>query len=167
MALNVQVGDDLNYSISIEGEKVLVNGLPADWNIAPTGENNYHVLMGTRSFDICVSGICQEKKIYTIRVNNNSYTVKVGDELDILLQKMGMGRSGLSKMGDVKAPMPGLVLNILVQEGDVVEKGASLLVLEAMKMENVIKASGTGTVRSIKVKKRDTVDKNQLLIEMA
>jgi biotin carboxyl carrier protein len=62
--------------------------------------------------------------------------------------------------------MPGLVLNILVEAGQEVSKGDALLILEAMKMENVIKASGDGKVRSVKVKKGDAVDKGLLLVEM-
>ncbi|HNM32873.1 MAG TPA: biotin/lipoyl-binding protein, partial [Chitinophagales bacterium] len=65
-----------------------------------------------------------------------------------------------------KAPMPGLVLDILVEAGQAVNKGDNLIILEAMKMENIIKASGSGTVKSIHVQKKDAVEKNQLLIEM-
>jgi biotin carboxyl carrier protein len=62
--------------------------------------------------------------------------------------------------------MPGLVLKILAEPGQAVNKGDSLIILEAMKMENVIKATGPGTVKAICVNEKDTVDKNQLLIEM-
>jgi len=69
-------------------------------------------------------------------------------------------------MDNVKAPMPGLVLDILVEPGQSVQKGDNLLILEAMKMENIIKASGSGVVKNIPVHKKDAVEKNQLLIEM-
>jgi biotin carboxyl carrier protein len=62
--------------------------------------------------------------------------------------------------------MPGLVLNVLVQAGQEVAKGDALLILEAMKMENVIKASGDGKVKSVKVKQGEAVDKGLLLVEM-
>jgi biotin carboxyl carrier protein len=62
--------------------------------------------------------------------------------------------------------MPGLVISILVEEGQEVQKGDSLLILEAMKMENVIKAAGKGVVKSIKVQQKNAVEKNQILIEM-
>ncbi|MCL4155747.1 UNVERIFIED_CONTAM: hypothetical protein GTU68_052685 [Idotea baltica] len=61
--------------------------------------------------------------------------------------------------------MPGLVLNIRVSPGDEVAEGDTLLVLEAMKMENVIKAVGNGTVKEIKVGHGDKVDKGQILIQ--
>jgi biotin carboxyl carrier protein len=105
-------------------------------------------------------------KRFSIKVNNNIYDLNLQTELDILLDKMGMSSVSDEKMDNVKAPMPGLVLDILVEAGQTINKGDNLLVLEAMKMENIIKASGTGVVKNIKVNKKDAVEKNQLLIEM-
>jgi biotin carboxyl carrier protein len=157
----------MDFDIDIQGDNILVNGEPVSWDIQPVGKDSYHVLLGQRSFDIHLSDIDQKNKQYTITVNGRKYPVKVSDELDALLLKMGMGGKIADTMGDVKSPMPGLVINILVAEGDTFQKGDSLIVLEAMKMENVIKASGAGVVKSVKVKKRDAVEKNQLLIEVA
>jgi biotin carboxyl carrier protein len=61
--------------------------------------------------------------------------------------------------------MPGLIIDLRVKEGDQVKAGDPLLILEAMKMENIIKASGDSIVKSLKVKKGETVEKNQVLIE--
>ena len=102
----------------------------------------------------------------TISVNGKNYELKLSNELDQLLLKMGMGKSKDNKMDVVKAPMPGLVLHILVEIGQSIEKGDSLIILEAMKMENIIKATGSGIVKAIKVSTKDAVEKNQVLIEM-
>ena len=99
-------------------------------------------------------------------VNGKNYELKLSNELDQLLLKMGMGKSKDNKMDVVKAPMPGLVLHILVEIGQSIEKGDSLIILEAMKMENIIKATGSGIVKAIKVSTKDAVEKNQVLIEM-
>ena len=69
-------------------------------------------------------------------------------------------------MGEIHAPMPGLVLEINVSEGQEVEKGDPLLILEAMKMENVIKAPGNGIIKKIHVEKGNPVEKNELLVEL-
>jgi biotin carboxyl carrier protein len=66
---------------------------------------------------------------------------------------------------EIKAPMPGLIFDIKVKEGDEVKKGDAVLILEAMKMENILKSPGDGTVKSIKIKKGQSVEKNQVLIQ--
>ena len=66
---------------------------------------------------------------------------------------------------ELRAPMPGLLLNVLVSEGDTVKKGDVIFILEAMKMENALKAMQDGIVKEICVKKGQTVEKNQLLIK--
>ncbi|MNR65826.1 2-oxoglutarate carboxylase large subunit [compost metagenome] len=70
-------------------------------------------------------------------------------------------------MKEIKAPMPGLVLNVMVQEGQEVGKGDNLLVLEAMKMENIIKSPDSGIVKKILITKGDKVEKNEVLIQFS
>jgi biotin carboxyl carrier protein len=69
-----------------------------------------------------------------------------------------------ASVSEIKAPMPGLVLNIMVQEGDEVKKGDNLMILEAMKMENSIKSPIDGTVKNLKVATGDKLEKNQVMI---
>jgi biotin carboxyl carrier protein len=76
-----------------------------------------------------------------------------------------MSNASAQKVNDLKAPMPGLILQIAVNEGDIVKKGDTLLILEAMKMENVLKAQGDGIIKKIAVNKGDRVEKNHLLIK--
>jgi biotin carboxyl carrier protein len=97
-------------------------------------------------------------------VNGQLITVKTLDRMQILLQSMGLDTTSSRKLNEIKAPMPGLVVRITVEEGTEVKKGDSLLVLEAMKMENVIKAPGDAVVGKIKVNAGQAVEKNQLLI---
>jgi len=85
--------------------------------------------------------------------------------MDLLLSKMGLADLAAKKVNEVKAPMPGLVLKLIANQGDTVAKGDSLLVLEAMKMENVIKSPGEGIIKSIRVNAGDKVEKNAVLIE--
>jgi biotin carboxyl carrier protein len=78
---------------------------------------------------------------------------------------MGMSSATANKVNNIKAPMPGLIINLKVAEGDTVKAGDQLLILEAMKMENILKSPGDGVIKKIKVKKGDSVEKNQVLIE--
>ncbi len=78
---------------------------------------------------------------------------------------MGLKQTKGNILTEIKAPMPGLILDIPVKEGDSVEKGEVLIVLEAMKMENSIKSSQSGTIRKILVNTGQGVEKNQVMIQ--
>jgi biotin carboxyl carrier protein len=84
--------------------------------------------------------------------------------MDKLLKEMGIDTQAVRKVKDLKAPMPGLIREIKVKEGDVIQAGDAVLILEAMKMENVLKAPAPAVVKSIKVQSGDKVEKNTLLI---
>ena len=86
--------------------------------------------------------------------------------MDLLLEKMGMSAASLNKVANIKSPMPGLVLEVKVEVGDSVENGTPLLILEAMKMENIIKSTGDGIVKAINIKQGQAVEKNEVLLEM-
>jgi biotin carboxyl carrier protein len=90
--------------------------------------------------------------------------VKVKDRFDLLLQSMGMDALATKKVNELKAPMPGLVLDVRVKVGDVIKKGEPLVVLEAMKMENVLKSVADVTIKKIAIEKGNAVEKNQVLI---
>jgi biotin carboxyl carrier protein len=99
-----------------------------------------------------------------IRINGVRRAVRVLDERAKLLEKMGMSVSAGPASGDIKAPMPGKVLQVLVKPGDAVEEGQALLVLEAMKMENMIKALVAGTVSEVPIAEGEAVEKGALLV---
>jgi biotin carboxyl carrier protein len=131
------------------------------------GEHQFHVLKNDVSYKASIETADYANKSYTIKVNGTNYNVKIADVYDRLIQQMGISSGGATKSNNVQSPMPGLVLSILVSEGQTVAKGDNLLILEAMKMENVIKATGDGIVKSIKIQQGAVVEKRQLLIEMA
>ena len=79
---------------------------------------------------------------------------------------MGIKRTFEAVNTDIKAPMPGKVLSVVVTEGDEVKKGDAILILEAMKMENVLKAEGDCIIKKVLVNKEESVEKNQVLIEL-
>ena len=82
--------------------------------------------------------------------------------LDLALR--GKRASSGASQGSVRAPMPGRVVKVLVKEGDAVEKGAGLVVVEAMKMQNELCAAISGTVKSVKVNEGDSVERNAELV---
>ena len=104
-----------------------------------------------------------EKKV-TLQVNGKKVVTEITTELDLLLKKMGFENAGKVKTAEIKAPMPGLIHSVKVSEGDWVKKGDSILVLEAMKMENVIKSPTDGKVKKIHVREKMTVEKGTLMV---
>ncbi|QCW98696.1 acetyl-CoA carboxylase biotin carboxyl carrier protein subunit [Aggregatimonas sangjinii] len=128
--------------------------------------DRYHLLHDFQAFDVQVHRMNVLSKTATISVNGNRYDVKIDDVYDRMVEKMGLLAHTSQKVGNIKAPMPGLILDIMVQSGDAIEEGTPLLVLSAMKMENVLLAEGEGVIKSIEVEKGDAVDKGQLIIEM-
>lgn len=135
-------------------------------DIHKTSSQSFHVLQDSRSFttELVHSDFLQ--KSYRVKVNSTSYEIRISNELDLLIEDMGLNLAAAQVVNDIKAPMPGLILDVQVKEGQEVKEGDYLLVLEAMKMENTLTAPRDGIVKSVSVEKGQTVDKNQLLIEM-
>lgn len=130
-----------------------------------TGHHSFHVLKNNRSHTAEIIAADFVAKKYTIKVNNNTYEVSIADELDQLISRMGIVRGRHKVVNAIKAPMPGLILEINVQVGDAVQENDPLLILEAMKMENSFLSPREGKIKSIAVVKGQAVDKGQLLIE--
>ncbi len=105
-----------------------------------------------------------EEKSVTLLHQAKKYTFKITEPLDELLKSMGLENALTPKISEIKAPMPGLVLDILVQPGDLVKKGDKILILEAMKMENAIKSPVDAVISEIHIQKGTAVDKNQSLV---
>ncbi|MCG3167557.1 MAG: hypothetical protein POELPBGB_03350 [Bacteroidia bacterium] len=141
-----------------------VNGAGFAWDMIEVKKNMFHIISGTKSFTAEVVKADLVAKTFTILVNGNKYTVDVKDKFDALLHELGMDKLTATGVQEVKAPMPGMVLNINVAAGDEVKKGDALLVLEAMKMENIIKSPRDGKVKIVKAVKGSAVEKNQSLI---
>jgi len=155
---------DRNYKIEIDKDQILIDGEDFDFDLATLGDGKYHLISNNRSFTIELVSIDKEKKIIEIKVNNSVYEVSLKDKMDELLEKLGMNALQEVKNEDLKAPMPGLILQIAVEEGQQIGKGDKLLILEAMKMENVIKAASDGIILKIKVEIGDTVELGLVLI---
>ena len=101
-----------------------------------------------------------------LAIDGKHVQVQVDDEKSLLMKKYSVGQSRRTHAAHIKAPMPGKIVKVLVQQGDAVVAGQGVLILEAMKMENEIKSISAGTVKAVMVKDQDAVEKNALLIEI-
>lgn len=103
------------------------------------------------------------KKV-TLNANGKTFSIQIKDELDILISSMGMKLTEKKVSNNIVAPMPGLILDIKVTEGQKVGQGTEILILEAMKMENALKSLGDGQVKQILVTSGQSVEKGQILV---
>lgn len=132
---------------------------------AALGDRKFHILKDNKPYSAEIIATDFIARQYTIKVNNTTYQVAIADALDILIQSMGIERGSGKVINAIKAPMPGLILEISVKVGDAVKENDPLLILEAMKMENSFLSPRDGVIKSIAVEKGNAVEKGQLLIE--
>jgi biotin carboxyl carrier protein len=153
------------YTVEKINQQPYVDGKPIDWDLQWITDRHVHLIAAGRSIEAELIQFDPESKTIQIKFENKTVSLEVRDKFDLLLEKLGMNTSASNAVKDIKAPMPGLILDIKVKAGDVVKKGDVVLILEAMKMENSIKAPGDGIVKGIKVNLKDSVEKNQVLIQ--
>ncbi len=142
----------------------IISGNNFEIDIIEKDEKSFHIIKDNKSYNVNVLSVNYSDKKVKLKINENTYDVDITDELDALLNKMGIKNQKPQKSKDLKAPMPGLVTNILINIGDSIQKGDNLLVLEAMKMENNLKAEQDAIIKNIVAKKGNSVEKNQVLI---
>ena len=100
-----------------------------------------------------------------LKLNHRVFEVKRKYDLLDLISQMGLDKKKVKKLKELSSPMPGRVLKIMVKIGDKINIGDSLLSLEAMKMENILKSDGEGIVKEIFINEEQVVDKGEVLIE--
>lgn len=155
--LKVSVNKEHNFEFT---DEQLVNADGVSLN-----NNSFHFLHYNISYHATIIDADFINKNYTIEINNNRYEVAISNALDELIKEMGFEVGKGKVVNEIKAPMPGLILEISVSVGQEVNEGDNLLILEAMKMENSFDSPRSGVIKSIAVTKGQAVDKGQLLIE--
>ncbi|AJA68130.1 biotin carboxyl carrier protein of oxaloacetate decarboxylase [Myroides odoratimimus] len=155
------------YQLKVNADTVFESEdlLQGDINVSRVNESTYHVLKNNRSYDVEILENYFTDKNYTVNVNGNNYSVNIQTELDKLINQLGFSLNSTKQVNSIKAPMPGLILDILVTVGQEVAENDNLLILEAMKMENNLSSPRAGIIKSINVTKGATVDKGLVLIE--
>jgi len=148
-------------------DTITLNNQPFAWDVAELGAGRFHILHEGRSYNAEVVSADFATKNIVLKINGQRVELQAKDRFDLLLERLGMSNAAAAKVNELKAPMPGLIVDVRVQPGQAVQKGDPLLVLEAMKMENILKAPADGTVGSIKVNLRDNVQKGQVLVQFA
>ena len=105
-----------------------------------------------------------EDQSYVVKVNGNISTIRIIKPAEKTAEKIGINKNTGLNVNTLKAPMPGLILEILVTKSVTVKKGDPIIILEAMKMENILTSPIDGVIKNIEVKPQQTVEKNNVLI---
>jgi acetyl/propionyl-CoA carboxylase alpha subunit len=149
-----------------EKNNFLINNQLVEGEIVKIKNGQFHILQNNKSYNAHLIESDFTSKAFVIRINNTNYHVQLKDKYDDLLHALGMDANTQPKVNNLKAPMPGLVLDVLISEGQQINKGDSMIILEAMKMENVLKAAVDAVVGRVHVSKGARVEKNEMLVEL-
>ncbi len=154
-------GTKYEIEINQDGE-LFVNGKQRYVDFLSLRETLYSVISETESHDVLIDNT--EENTYQVQLRGRLYSVNVMDERALLLGSRRGG--GFTDSGEVsiKSPMPGLVVDVPVSEGDEVTKGQTVVILESMKMQNELKAPREGTVQRIGVEPGQSVEQNKVLV---
>lgn len=166
------------YKVNINGREIETNikaengkwkgtigNTPIDADLVKISDRQFHLVHKHQSYTIDLIKVEAAEKSMVLRINGHKQTLRLQDQFDVLLKQLGLDNLAAKKVNDLKAPMPGKVLNIMVLEGQEIKKGDALIVLEAMKMENVLKSPCDGVIKKIIISTQAVVEKNQLLIQ--
>ena len=152
----LRVNEDFEYSLTKKDLESL--------DLVPTEKDAYHLLQDGESFNLQITAKDFDGKTYMVKVNNTPYEISISNPLDLLIDEMGFALNSASQISSIEAPMPGLILEVSVTEGQEVQEGDPLLILEAMKMENVITSPRNGTIKGIPIRQGQAVEKKHVLI---
>ncbi len=164
--LQVTINEHKTVSIAEDEGRMIINDSPADWDAQWQPNGLVSILHNGKSYTALVEKTDLKNKELTLRIDGVVHKVAIKEPIDQLLSSMGLDMKAMQKLEPVKAPMPGMILKILVTPGQQINKGDGLIILEAMKMENILKAAATATVKAIKVTERTAVEKGAVLIEL-
>ncbi len=168
----IDTGEEGQQSVVLEGAEYTINWrqialLAADSKGVVSEGGRYSLIIEGKSYEVFARRITKadqkESETYEIQVADQRFEVNVEDERAKLLA--GLARSNAtSGEATIQAPMPGLVIGILLEIGATVESGQTVVVLEAMKMENDLSSPIAGIIKEVRVNKGQTVDQGEVLV---
>ena len=154
---------DQRFDFAFDQGRLLIDGKPVAYTFELVSEQHYALILDGQSLPVVIEE--QPGGRLRVAIAGRAVDVVVKDEKALLLERFGLNEAGNAAERTVHAPMPGLVLSVMVEPGQHVHPGESLLVLEAMKMENELRAHTDGVVKALHVTPGDAVVKNALLLE--
>ena len=162
MKLQIEIEEAQEFELESKDNVLLINGKEQKYSINKIESNHFLLQVDHKNYDLFV--ISKDENFLELSINGHIMNVRVKDHIAQILEQLGMDMDLAEEINELIAPMPGAIIDISVKEGDEVKQGHSLLILEAMKMENIIKSPTDGTIQKLHVEKGNNVEKNQVLI---
>lgn len=151
---------DLNDQLT----EAIVEDTKVPLEVIVQGSGRILLRTGTKIYKI--DNIEVDERNVSFSINGTYFETTVKDEQELLLEKLGFKAGATASAGSLNAPMPGKILELLISDGDSVEEGQPVLILEAMKMENELNSPSNGVVSKLHIQQGDNVEKNQILIDI-
>lgn len=165
MQFETTIGESVfDILLDLDNSNATINEKQTNYELVEKNEVEIIFRIGEKLYKISNISIEGDSLEYT--VNGKWITASIKNEQQILLERLGFKTNAEKSVGLLQAPMPGKILDLLVEEGSEVDLGDPVAILEAMKMENELKAPCAGTIAGISVTIGSSVEKNQLLIEI-
>ncbi|MFQ5674584.1 MAG: acetyl-CoA carboxylase biotin carboxyl carrier protein subunit [bacterium] len=154
---------DYEIDLRFNGEQISLNlnGASRSVDLKKINDAVFSLLIDNRSYEILVA---RAGNGYSLTIDKTPHHVVVEDEKAHFVRGLLKGDDQKSGTLEVKAPMPGLIMSVAVAEGREVKAGEGLLIIEAMKMENEIRANANGRVKKVLVQEGESVDKDKVLM---
>lgn len=159
--------NNLPFILDVNNNQYTFKLNAADKTINDSDVNNQIILDNNKSKLVSVKEVNHELKRYQVQINGRTYQVQILDAVDQQISTMNLKSKKSNQLKELRAPMPGLVRQVNVEVGSKVDLGDSLFILEAMKMENLLKSPVDGVVSEIFIKPGESVEKNQILLSFS
>jgi len=158
-------GKELTFEIQKRRGRIFLqlNSTTEEWEYIRLTPHSYSILTHGKSHYLTIT---EQSDGYKVVIDQCTYGVKIKDESDLLLEKFGYKDPATDSLGEIRAPIPGLISAIFVETGQKIKEGDRLMILEAMKMENEIISSLSGIIEDVAITQGQSVEKGALLISI-
>ena len=153
------------YNVDKVNNSFVVNGELIDCDISEIDNGSFQIIKNNKSYIAHVVKKDLNKKYMEISINKRVYKIDLKDENDMLLEQLGINNVTTKSIDALKAPMPGLIVEVMVEDGQTINEGQPLIILKAMKMENVLKAPHDAMVKQVLIEQNEKVEKDAVLIQ--
>jgi acetyl/propionyl-CoA carboxylase alpha subunit len=160
-----RVNDKYDFNIEKDNGRITINGEPCELDIFKKDEATFHIIYKNKTYKATLTNITKDHQQLEIKINQRIYSIELSNEKDLLLKKLGLSMPSKLHADTLKAPMPGLIQDVLVHEGQEIKSGETLIILKAMKMENILKSPHDGIIKKINVVKNQKIEKDSVLIQ--